>query len=227
MRTKWMLAATVAVFGLGAGVGAAQDGKPAPASRPAATTIKVGDTLDGATKLRDLDGVEKTVADYKGKVLVLAFYSIKCPYMKPAEPKLKELHKAWAGQDVVFLAVNANKGELGADPYAGGAKPKETYVELRAHLKANEVAFPMIADHGNKLADQLQAATTPHCFVFDKAGVLKYAGALDDDSKDDKGAAAAKYLKDAVDAVLKGEKPKTESTKPYGCSIKREAAGKS
>lgn len=221
VRITAAFAAAALFFGTSA---AAQEGKPAAASRPA--TVKVGDALDGALKLRDLDGKETTVADYKGKVLVLAFYSIKCPYMKPAEPKLKALHKAWQGQDVVFLAVNSNKGELGPDPAAMKEKPKETYSELRAHIKANELAFPMIADHGNKLADLLEAATTPHCFVFDKAGVLRYAGALDDDSKDSKGAEATRYLKDAVDATLKGEKPKTETTKPYGCTIKRESAAK-
>jgi thiol-disulfide isomerase/thioredoxin len=216
MKSVWMTASAGLVLALGAAALPAQDKKEkeAPASRPA--TVKIGDALDGATKFKDLDGVEKTLADYKGKVVAVAFYSVTCPWMKAAEPKLKALHKSWEGKDVVFLAIDANKGEIGKDPYAGGEKPKETYADIRAHAKANDVKFTIIADHGNKLADVMQAKTTPHCFVFDKGGILRFAGGLDDDGKDAKGAAATQYFKDAVDAVLKGDKPKNESPRAYG-----------
>ncbi|HYC78017.1 MAG TPA: hypothetical protein VEI02_10355, partial [Planctomycetota bacterium] len=113
----------------------------APASRPAAESrpapIDVGDVVDGAVKVRDLDGAETTFADLRGKTVAIVFYSTQCPWMKAAEPKLKTLHAAWkSDKDVVFLAVDANRGEIGADPWANGAKPADpatTYADIRAH----------------------------------------------------------------------------------------------
>jgi hypothetical protein len=216
MNIKWTTAAALLCVGIGGAPLGAQDSKPATESKPAATKIKVGDTVDGAVKLKNIDGVETSFADLRGKTVAIVFYSIECPWMTAAEPKLKTLHQEWAGKNVVFLAVDSNKGEIGKDPYAGGAKPKESYSDIRAHLKAKEVAFTVYADHGNTFADLMQAGTTPHCFVVDQAGVLRYSGALDDDGRGQKGDATVRYFKDAVEATMKGEKPKNETTKPYG-----------
>jgi hypothetical protein len=187
-------------------------------SRPAAATkVGVGDAIDGALKLRRLDGTDATFADYRGKPLVLVFDSIKCPYMKVAGPKLEALHAAFEKSSAATLiAVDANRGEIGKDPFADGAKPENAYASIREFLKEKKIGYAWHADHGNKLADLLSATTTPHCFVFDKDGVLRYEGALDDDPRGEKGDKTSAYVKDAVDALLKGEKPKTSSTKAYG-----------
>ena len=74
------------------------------------------------------------------------------------------------------------------------------------------------------IADRFKAQTTPHIFVIDEMGVLQYAGAPDNDadgSKKKAGEPVAHYAADAIDAVLAGKKPETQTTKPKGCSIKR------
>ncbi|HSH64449.1 MAG TPA: thioredoxin family protein, partial [Bacteroidia bacterium] len=71
----------------------------------------------------------------------------------------------------------------------------------------------------SELADAFGATRTPHCFLFDKKGLV-YRGAIDDNVKD---ATAAKehYLKDAIESVAKGTPVKINSTKSVGCGIKR------
>jgi peroxiredoxin len=64
------------------------------------------------------------------------------------------------------------------------------------------------------------AKTTPHCFVIDKDGKLAYMGAMDDDKEGTKGDKAKNYVKEAVDAVLKGSTVATSTTDPYGCPVK-------
>jgi hypothetical protein len=63
--------------------------------------------------------------------------------------------------------------------------------------------------------------TTPDMYVIDKAGVLVYEGAIDnqpdpvhDPSK------AQNYVSEAIDALLTGKTVAVAETKPYGCSVK-------
>ena len=223
MRFHCVAALLAAVLGATA-VAQDQDKKPAdkpaaPESKPAAKSkLEVGDAVDAGVKLRDLDGKSTTFGDHKGKVVVVVFDSIKCPTNAWTEERFKAMHAAWEKEGgVVFLMCNANRGEIGKDPYANGAKPAETYADLRAHWKKHDVKYPLYADHGNVLADLFQAKKTPHCFVLDKDLVVRYAGALDDDARGDKKTAeTVNYVTAAVDALKKGEKPKIDSKPAYG-----------
>ncbi len=58
---------------------------------------------------------------------------------------------------------------------------------------------------------------TPQFFVLDKERKIRYTGALDDSQREDK--VTKTYLRDAVDAVLKGETPAVEETQPKGCGV--------
>ena len=191
------------------------EAKPIEAAKPAA--YKLGSTVDENLTLTDLDGKSLKFKDLRGKVVLLHFWSTTCPYEKTADPKFTELEKRWKDKkDVAMVTINANGTEIGPD-----AKDTASYDAIRKHMKEKNLAFPVYADHGNKVADMFQAQCTPHCFVLDKKGVIVYAGALDDDPKGDKGEATQHYARDAVEAVLAGQEVKVKESKPYGCSIKR------
>jgi len=179
----------------------------APQGGPALTPFEVGKTVPGDIALTDLDGKVHKLADYRGKVVFIHFWSIVCPYEKLAEPKCKELQSSYSDKGVVQIAVNANQGELKEGP---------PYDKLREHVQQAGVNFIVTVDPGNKVTDVLGGQTTPHCFVIDKNGVLQYQGALDDDPKGTKGAAATPYVKNAIDAVLAGQPAPVTTSKPYG-----------
>ena len=64
-----------------------------------------------------------------------------------------------------------------------------------------------------RAANEIIAATrTPEFFVFDKERKLVYTGALDDSMNP--GKVTKHYLVDAVEAALKGEAPKAQTTRP-------------
>jgi peroxiredoxin len=95
-------------------------------------------------------------------------------------------------------------------------------------VKKAEVTFPVLVDQGNVVADRFSAKTTPHLFVIDREGKLRYTGALDDDSNGKKQKAGEKvetHAADAVAALLAGKAPETSSTPPVGCTIKRVKKG--
>jgi hypothetical protein len=70
------------------------------------------------------------------------------------------------------------------------------------------------------VAEQYRAQTTPHLFVIDREGILRYQGALDDTNFRQRNATRF-FLREAVKAVLVGHDPDPAQTTPYGCTIVR------
>ena len=181
---------------------------PAGIHGQASTPFQIGATVPKDVSLKDISGKDHALGDYRGKVVFIHFWSIVCPYEKLAEPKCIELQKQY-GDKVVEIAINANQGEL-------QPATNPPYANLREHVQQAGVNFLVTVDHGNKVTDMFGGTNTPHCFVIDRDGTLRYAGALDDDPRGAKGAQATSYVRDAIEAVLAGKPVATPTTKPYG-----------
>ena len=169
--------------------------------------IAVGATIPKDVTFKDIDGKEHSFGEYRGKVVFVHFWSIVCPTEKVAEPKCINLQKTYGDKGVVQIAINANQGEIKSGP---------PFSNLRDHVQAAGVNFLVSVDPGNKLTDLLDGQSTPHCFVIDRDGVLRYSGALDDDPRGVKGAETTAYVRDAIEAALAGKPVATPTTKPYG-----------
>jgi peroxiredoxin len=165
-----------------------------------------------AFKLTSTDGKEVSLSDYKGKIVVLEWFNPECPYIvkhHKINTTFNDLHKKYAGKDVVMLAINSS-----ADGKQGSGK--ETNVKAAKDFK---MEYPILLDPKGEVGKAYGAKTTPHCFVIGKDGVLAYAGAIDDD-KSPETAGKTNYVAKAVDELLAGSSVSTASTKPYGCGVK-------
>jgi thiol-disulfide isomerase/thioredoxin len=192
------------------------DPAPAPAAKEA-KAIGLGDTLPKGLSLRTIDGKLQSLDELRGKVVVFHFWSTVCPWEGKAEPKLNALSAEFADKGVVVFGIAANAEEIGPAPEDKAFDAKEAdqrpYGDLREKAKSSKINHKILVDQGATIGKLLAAKSTPHCFVFDKEGKLQYTGALDSDGKK---ADATPYVKDAVTAVLAGEKPALQTTKPYG-----------
>lgn len=186
---------------------AEDDGKP---------VLQLGSTVPAALALRDFEGRRTSFEDLRGKVVALHFWSDRCPAEVHADPVFKAMEELYAGNEkVALIGIASNQNELGPAP-GEDADWSKHYESLRKKRDKVGYRHPILADHGNVVSDLFQARSTPHCFVIDAEGVLRYSGALDDDPRGSKGERATNYVKDAVAAVLAGRKPEVETTKPYG-----------
>jgi hypothetical protein len=88
---------------------------------------------------------------------------------------------------------------------------------MKERAKEKGFRFPYAYDPSQKIARDLGASRTPEFFVFDKERRLVYTGALDDNMKEDK--VEKHYVVDAVEAALKGETPKVQTSAARGCGI--------
>ena len=86
--------------------------------------------------------------------------------------------------------------------------------------KARRISKVLIDAH-QVVADKFEAMTTPHVFVLDRAGILRYRGAVDDVTFRHREASQF-FLRDAVEALLQGRNPELSETPAYGCTIVRE-----
>ncbi len=146
-----------------------------------------------------------TVSPSKSEATVLIFISTQCPISNSYNERMSALHKDYDGKNVQLIFVNANANESPA--------------EIAEHAKANKFPFPVYKDAGNALADKFGATVTPETYVFDKAGVLRYHGYIDD------AANAARVqvhgARKAIDAVLAGKPVEIKDARSFGCTIKR------
>ena len=140
---------------------------------------------------------------------VIVFTCNHCPYALAWHDRLMQVARDYADRGIRFAAINAND----ADRY-----PRDSYEAMRSRFAAEPWPMPYLHDATQEVAHSYDAKTTPHVFVLDADRRLRYEGAPDADYDDE--SLNAGWLRDAIDAVLSGDKPSPAQTKPVGCSIK-------
>lgn len=212
MRIPWLLG--IVCGGALAAPGAAQEvavQQAPPAQAAKAEALKVGSAVPETVSLKGLDGKATSFKDLRGKVVIVHFWSDRCPAEKHADPVMKGLEQYYKGKDVAIIGIASNQNELGTAP-GEGADYGQHYKNLRDKAKEVGLTHPILIDHGNKVSDMFQAKSTPHCYVIDQKGTLQYAGALDEMGKE----GGKFFVRDAADALLAGKPVETKETKPYG-----------
>jgi len=155
-------------------------------------------------ELPDLSGHLHRLSQYRGQIVVVNFWSAECPWSERADQYIiASMHQL--RKQIVYLPVASNVNET-----------LDTMWEA-----ASQRALPrVLRDSGAGLAERWGAQITPHAFVLDAEGVLRYQGAVDDVTFRQK-TPTRWYVEEAVDALLAGRRPELQETAPYGCTIVR------
>ena len=156
-------------------------------------------------ELRDINGQTRRLGDYRGRIVIVNFWSAECPHSERTDRSTMACLVQW-GADVVMLSVAANRSES-AQTIAEAAKARRLPTVL------------VDADH--VVADLYAAQTTPHVFIVDREGILRYRGAVDDVTFRQR-MAKRFYLEEAIEALQAGRTVESTETPAYGCTIVRE-----
>jgi peroxiredoxin len=174
------------------------------------TNINLGDALLPFT-LPGVDDQTHSSTDFaEAEALVVIFSCNHCPYVRAWEDRMVQIQADYADKGVRLVAINSN------DP---AKYPSDSFPEMKVRSDEKGFNFPYLYDETQEIAHSYGAERTPEVFLFDKSGVLKYHGAIDD-NYDDPSAVEVQYLRDALDAVLAGENPSVAQTPPVGCTVK-------
>ena len=156
-------------------------------------------------ELTDLQGNTHILSDYRGKIVIVNFWSCECPHSERADKQIMQSLAKWNGQ-VKLLSIAANQNESAQS------------VEDAARSRGIPT---VLMDAGYVVADLYEAVTTPHVFVMDKDGILRYRGAVDDVTFRNRQSSRF-FLNEAVESLLEGHFPTLTETPAYGCTIVRE-----
>jgi len=166
--------------------------------------------------LPDANGKTQTLSQYKGKTVVLEWNNPGCPFVQKhySSGNIPKQQADATAAGVVWLTINS------------GATGKQGHLDTQgaqafiAQYHAAPSAY--LFDGDGKVGHLYGAKTTPHMYIIDAGGTLRYMGGIDSIPSADKDdlAKATQYVPQAL-AELKAGKPVSVATsEPYGCGVK-------
>ncbi len=166
--------------------------------------------------LADVGGKRVSLADFRGKFVVLEWNNPSCPFVQKhyGSGNMQALQKRFTSEGVVWLTINST-----AAAHAEYLKPEQQATWLKQQGAAPTTA---LLDPDGALGRAYGAKTTPHMFIVDPAGKLQYAGAIDDKRSANPAdvKTARNYVAQAFEELRSGKSVSLAATAPYGCSVK-------
>jgi AhpC/TSA family len=164
----------------------------------------------------DTNGKTQSLAEYKGKYVVLEWFNPECPFVKKhyGGGNMQKLQSDYTGKGVVWLTIDSNapgtEGNLNADQ----AK------KIMDSWKTKQTA--LLLDPESKIAKLYGARNTPNMVIISPEGKIVYEGAIDSKATPNPAdiPSSTNYVKSALDESLAGKPVSNAQTKPYGCSVK-------
>ena len=156
------------------------------------------------------DGNVYTRDDFAGApVLVVMFICNHCPYVKAVEDRLVGLAREHT-RGVQFVAICSNDAV---------SYPEDAFDKLKERWRLKVYGFPYLYDESQSVAHAFDAVCTPDIFVYDRDRRLAYHGRVDDSWRDPT-KVTRRDLADALEALLRGQRPSPDQIPSLGCSIK-------
>ena len=155
-----------------------------------------------------VDGGRFSLSSWRGFVVIINFWSAECTWSRRADVLLVYRALTWEPKGVRVVAVACNDSE------------SET--EIRYETQHRHLKFPVVIDSEQRVANLYKAEMTPQFFVLDRQGFIRYTGALDDATHEQRDGRSM-YLDRAVSALLANQPPDPAATPAHGCGIVRKA----
>ena len=156
--------------------------------------------------LPDADGRAHSLASLKGKSgTLILFIATKCPVSNAYNERMQKLAEDYRAKGLNVVGINSNSTEPAS--------------EVKRHAAEKGLAFTILKDAGNQIADRFDAQYTPEAYLLDASGKLVYHGRIDNSRYSY--VITASELRDAIEATLAGKAVEKTEVKAFGCSIKR------
>jgi peroxiredoxin len=156
-------------------------------------------------ELADLQGKAHHLSDYRGRIVIVNFWSCECPHSERTDKAIMSMFVQWR-EDVSMLSIASNRNE--------------TLEAIKTAAESRRLPTVLL-DADCQVADLFGAQTTPHVFAVDREGILRYRGSVDDVTFRQR--IPTRFLLDmAIEALLAAGLPAQAESPAYGCTIVRE-----
>jgi len=179
--------------------------------RTASTMLELGTPAPDFNLPEPATGRSVSLADFKGKPLLVVFSCNHCPYVIHILQSFTEYANNAQRQGLAVVMINAND----VDNYADDSPEK--MVELAEQYGFE---FPYLYDESQSVALAYRAACTPDFFLFDQHHKLVYRGQYDGARPGNNEEISGVDLKAATDALLSNSSLTTDQMPSMGCNIK-------
>ncbi len=185
------------------------------ASTNTSTSATVGELAPDFT-IVDSNGETQTLSDYRGQRVVLEWTNHACPYVR----------KHYGGGNMQALQQDATEDGTVWLSIISSAPGRQGHVSAQQanNLTASRGAHPtaVLFDPEGTVGRAYDARTTPHMYVIDETGTLRYQGAIDDRPTTRRSSleGATNYVRLAMADLDAGHDVELAETTAYGCSIK-------
>ncbi len=116
--------------------------------------------------LTDLEGKNVSLADFKGKTVILDFWATWCVPCKMSFPGMKKIQTLFQNNpDVVFLFV---------DTFERFKTVDENKAAVKEFITKNDYPFHVLFDTGSKVSAGLKVSSIPTKIVIDRNGNIRY-----------------------------------------------------
>jgi hypothetical protein len=156
--------------------------------------------------LPDRDGTLHQLEDWRGRLVILVFWSPDCPHAVRLDEHLRVLARQGWG-DVALLRIAGSLDGVEGERCLLDDLPSEV----------------ILVDEAQQVADMFCAQVTPHVVVLDAAGIVRYSGAPDDATLRQR-TPTRSYLSEALEAIRSGQLPEFQTCPAFGCAIVRRHA---
>lgn len=182
-------------------------------------------TLQVGQKAPDFDlpgvnGRNYKLADFAhANILVVIFTCNHCPTAQAYEERIKKLTADYKDKGVAVVAISPNDPKAVRLDELGYSDLSDSLEEMMIRAMDKQFNFPYLYDGDTqKVSHTYGPVSTPHVFVFDKERKLRYVGRIDDSEKIEQ--VKTHDARNAIEALLAGQKVLVEKTPTFGCSIK-------
>ena len=158
-----------------------------------------------------VSGKTVSLADFRGKPLLVMFICNHCPFVKHLRTGLAQLGRDYQSRALGIVAISSND----VDNY-----PDDSPDKMKVEAKNAGYVFPYLYDATQDVAKAYRAACTPDFFLFDTEHRLVYRGQFDDSRPSNALPVTGKDLRAAIDAVLAGKAVPANQKPSIGCNIK-------
>src|SRR5574340_1496563 len=107
---------------------------------------------------QDMAGATRTLADYRGKVVLLTFWASWCPPCLREIPSIERLRKKMAGRPLAIIALDS----------------AEAPEEVSAYLSRIKLGFPVLLDPDGSNTKRWKVFALPTSFLLDAGGRVRY-----------------------------------------------------
>ncbi|WP_337018893.1 TlpA disulfide reductase family protein [Oceanobacillus massiliensis] len=109
-------------------------------------------------ELQTMNGETIQLSDYRGKRVMLNFWTTWCP---PCREEMPDMQRFYLDNDPVILAVNLTDTEMN----------KQQVVQF---VQEYELTFPILMDVDGKVSTMYRISPIPTTYMIDSQGIIRY-----------------------------------------------------